>query len=167
MANTTIAILIDVNSSKVLGRKDNLIRYLTSMGENFQFLPMYTFWLNTTWWVKWFCAFVKYELRALRKADKYISKVQCKLELDDSESRSILFAKCQMYTAAAYITRIHTQEAPYLCRGCERSYRRSVARKRHWQEDPQCHTEHERKMDTLDLYFCYSLNMGLMSHIHL
>jgi len=41
--------------------------------------------------------------------------------------------------------RIHTLEAPYLCRGCMRSYRRSDARKRHWDQEPGCAQMHIRK----------------------
>jgi len=41
--------------------------------------------------------------------------------------------------------RIHTLEAPYLCRGCMRSYRRSDARKRHWDQEPACAQMHIRK----------------------
>src|ERR1700761_359221 len=40
--------------------------------------------------------------------------------------------------------RIHTLEAPYMCRGCRRSYRRSDARKRHWDQDPACNVLHVR-----------------------
>jgi hypothetical protein len=40
--------------------------------------------------------------------------------------------------------RIHTLEAPYVCRGCRRSYRRSDARKRHWDQEPACSVLHVR-----------------------
>jgi len=38
--------------------------------------------------------------------------------------------------------RIHTLEAPYKCLGCNRTYRRSDARKRHWDVDPTCRNSH-------------------------
>jgi len=43
--------------------------------------------------------------------------------------------------------RIHTLEAPYMCRGCRRSYRRSDARKRHWDQEPACNVLHVRNSD--------------------
>lgn len=39
--------------------------------------------------------------------------------------------------------RIHNGEAPYLCGGCNKSFKRSDARKRHWDTDPECTRKHQ------------------------